>query len=176
MITRMGDPMSETESAVVALRRALELLKEEKAIAARGWGRGTYLAGLTALQRLHDDLLAAKGSGVEEFRQLNPVKGDPFCGLQDETAHLHLLSQRRQSAARYLENISPKLTSAARQHLLAAAKAFRESGEEAHATFVLREALANPETRKDMASHVAEMLVREKTGIAEIENALGALK
>ena len=120
------------------LRRAVALAREESATATFGYGRGTYLAGHTALQRLHDDLLAAPGDGVEAFRKLNPGLGDPFGGLGDELVFLQLLATRRRAAAAFLEEAAGVLPEPTRPHMASAAKHFRAAGAAAIEAFTLR--------------------------------------
>ena len=124
--------------ALEGLRRAVRLATRDTATSRFGWGDGTYLGGIAAIQGLHDDLLVAKGDGLEEYGKLNKPKGDPFRGLSDELEFLKLLSWRRQSAAKFLGQCAPTLREAARPHLAAAAKHFQTSAAEAMKAFNVR--------------------------------------
>ena len=138
LVKEVGPPKGEKEVVLTSLKRAVDLAREQSTTSRYGWGAGVYLGGYTALQRLHDDLLAAQGNSVEEFEKLNPVKGDPFRGLFDELGHLKLLSDRRRSAARFMELAARHLPESARSHLAAAAQNFERSSAEALKAFEIR--------------------------------------
>jgi hypothetical protein len=129
--------MDPPQVAQQALSRALALARETSTESVWGYGRGVYLAGLTALRRLQHDLAAAQGDGVAEYRALNMAPGDPFDGLGDELPFLLLLADRRASAARFVEQASAVLPVAASGHLMAAAAHYRASALEAEQAFGL---------------------------------------
>ncbi|MCC7406802.1 MAG: hypothetical protein IT442_01945 [Phycisphaeraceae bacterium] len=105
-IARVGPPIDPKTAALAALQLAVQLAHEPSVTAEHGWGKGVYLSGLAALHRLHDDLLAAQGDGLEEFRKLNPTKDEPFGGLKPEIANLRLLAARRHAAAGFLRQVA----------------------------------------------------------------------
>jgi hypothetical protein len=138
VIDKKTETEGEEELVLAALRRAVALARQDSIVASFGWGAGTYLSGHTALEKLREDLIAAKGDGVEEFQRLNPPKGDPFRGLGDELEFLELLSRRRESAAKFLSQAAGLLPEAARPHLAAAAENFKGSAAEAIKAFQIR--------------------------------------
>ncbi len=125
------------QCALGAMRRAAKLAHEDP-VKLDGWGGGTYLAGIPALERLLSDIEAAKGDGVEEFKRLNPTKGDPFAGVHEEVVHLRLLSERRRAAAAFLRKAALQLPEAARSHTHAAAARYDEVARYALDAFELR--------------------------------------
>ncbi|MCC7145851.1 MAG: hypothetical protein IT443_05350 [Phycisphaeraceae bacterium] len=133
-VARLGPPMEPKSAALAALKRAVQLAHEPPVTAQTGWGKGTYLAGLAALQRLHDDLLAAQGNGLDEYQQLNPTKDEPFAGLKPEIANLRLLAARRHAAAGFLKQAAQLLPDA-QASLLAAAEPYEQSATHAQAAF-----------------------------------------
>ncbi len=133
-ITRLGPPMEPKSAALAALQRAVQLAHEPSVTAEYGWGKGVYLSGLAALQRLHDDLLATQGHGLDEYQQLNPTKDEPFAGLKPEIANLRLLAARRHAAAGFLKQAAQLLPDA-KESLLAAAEPYEQSATHAHAAF-----------------------------------------
>ena len=123
--------------AIGSMERAVKLAHEEP-VRLGGWGGGTYLAGIPALERLLTDLEAAKGDGVEEYQRLNPVKGDPFRGIHEELQQLRLLSERRRAAAGFLRKAVAHLPAAAQTHADAAAAKYDEVSRLALEAFELR--------------------------------------
>jgi CubicO group peptidase (beta-lactamase class C family) len=138
VVQRTGEPASRRTAALAGLRQAVLRARETAAVAKRGWGAGTYLAGHAALQRLREDLVAAEGRDWEEFQRVNQPKGDPFGGLADELEHLHLLSARRRSASRFATAAAKALGAEAREQLLAAAKHYDGSARAAEEAFRIR--------------------------------------
>ena len=137
-VRRIGRQADARTAAVAAIEQAIRLSRERPTVATIGMGRGTYLSGLAALQRLHDDLLAARGDGLEQYKRLNKPRQQGFGGLGDELEHLRLLSVRRRSAARFLTQVSPLLPAEARPHLAGAAKCFEDSAACAMKAFTIR--------------------------------------
>ncbi len=138
LVDRMRQPVEQKDVVLKSLRQAISLAREESVFCSGGYGAGTYLSGLTALQRLRDDLLAAKGDELDEYERLNKPKSDPFRGLGDELEFLKLLSWRRRSAANFLTQVVPLLPEAARPHLTVASKHFKDSATEAIKAFNIR--------------------------------------
>jgi len=136
-VRRAGQAPDPSAVADRAMQRAVRSAREEP-VELRGWGGGTYLAGTAALERLLADLKSAKGDGVEEFKRLNPVKGDPFGGVHEELVHLRLLSERRRAAGAFLRRADAHLPEAARPHTNAAAAKYDEVSHLALEAFELR--------------------------------------
>ena len=136
-----GDRPATDQVVQQALHRAVALAHEPP-VELGGYGGGTYLAGLAALVRLRDDLAAARGDGVEEFKRLNPAKGDPFGGLHEELLHLQLLSERRRLAAGFLEQAMGCLPTTAHASLRSAAAHYRDVSHSALQAFELRHGTA----------------------------------
>lgn len=134
VVTRIGPTMDPKTAALAALERAVQLAHEPSVTAQGGWGMGTYLAGLTSLQRMHDDLLAARGDGETEYRRLNPTKEQPFSGLLSELEHLRLLAARRHAAAGFLRQAAELLPDC-REPLWAAAEQYEHVAEHAMRAF-----------------------------------------
>ena len=138
LIERMGQSVEQKDLLLKSLRRGVSLAREASTSCSFGYGAGTYLSGHTAVQRLRDDLLAAKGDGLDEYERLNKPKGDPFRGLGDELAFLELLLWRRRSAADFLTQAAPLLPEATRPHLASASNHFEDSAAEAMKAFDIR--------------------------------------
>jgi len=138
LIQKADQPEDSKAIVLKSLRQALSLAREGSTVAKERYGAGTYLSGHTAIQRLYDDLLAAQGEGLEEFRELNPDKGDPFRGLGDELQFLELLSSRRRSAAEFLTRAASLFPETSHSHLATAGRHFRDSAAEAMKAFEIR--------------------------------------
>ena len=111
------------------------------------YGGGTYLAGVAALERLLSDVEAARGDGVEEFKRLNPTKGDPFGGIHEELVHLRLLAERRRAAGAFLRKATVHLPDAAHSHTNAGAAKYDHVSRLALEAFELRHGPAREHDR-----------------------------
>ena len=140
-----------------AMECAVRIAREEP-VRLGGWGGGEYLAGFAALERLLADLEAAKGDGVEEFKHLNPTKGDPFGGIHEELVHLRLLAERRRAAAAFLRKATVHLPDAARSHTNTAAAKYNQVSSLALEAFELRHGQVEENDR------ICEMAREERFG------------
>jgi hypothetical protein len=137
LVRRPAERADRRVTALGAMERAVRIAREAP-VRLTGWGGGEYLAGFAALEQLLADLEAAKGNGVEEFKRLNPVKGDPFGGIHEELVHLRLLSERRRAAAGFLRAAAVFLPAIAQAHASAAAREYDEVARLALEAFELR--------------------------------------
>jgi len=135
---RTGQPRARAVVAADAVKQGVALAKEESTCAIAGWGRGTYLAGHKALRALRDTVAKAEGDGLAEFQNRNPTGEEPFRGFADELEFLRLLSDRRRSAAGFLEQARELWQDAESRRLSSAAEHFRQSSREALAAFNVR--------------------------------------
>jgi hypothetical protein len=130
-----GEAPDDRTLVIQALERAVALCEEKSTESTFGWGAGTYLAGDAALLALCEDLRSAQGDGVEEFKKLNPVKGNPFRGIFEELQHLPLLDARRKSAATFCRQASEHVPAEAGQHLNEAALCYGTMSDAAAAAY-----------------------------------------
>lgn len=138
LLISKGERKANRQDVVIqAMERAVKLASEEPVKLSR-YGGGTYIAGLAALERLLNDVTSAKGNGVEEFKKLNPTKGDPFGGVHEELVHLRLLSNRRHAAAGFLRSVVNVLPAAAKPSVMKAAEKYDMVAQLALEAFILR--------------------------------------
>jgi hypothetical protein len=138
LLVSKGEHKADRQEVVIqALERAVKLAHEEPVKLSR-YGGGTYIAGLAALERLLNDVTSVKGNGVDEFKKLNPTKGDPFGGVHEELVHLRLLSNRRQAAAGFLRSVVKILPAAAKPSVMKAAEKYDMVAQRALEAFILR--------------------------------------
>ena len=120
--------------------QSLEIMTKtsQQPIVLKGYGEGTYLAGVQALERLLLDVQRTQGEGLEEFRRLNPTKDDPFGGVHEELVHLRLLAERRRAAAAFLRKATMHLPGKTQPDMDAAAAKYDEVSQLALEAFELR--------------------------------------